>query len=68
MAAYGMGHIMDPLETIDPKQMRAVFPEAPTGGIEAAGGGVDLPLMGHDNLRLRPRVRQGDSRQRRSED
>jgi hypothetical protein len=51
VAAYGMGHIMDPLETIDPKQMRAVFPEAPTGGIEAAGGGVDL-LMGHDNLRL----------------
>jgi len=51
VAAYGMGHIMDPLEKIDPKQMRAVFPEAPTGGIEAASGGVDL-LMGHDNLRL----------------
>ncbi len=51
VAAYGMGHIMDPLETIDPKQMRAVFPEVPTGGIEAAGGGVDL-LTGHDNLRL----------------
>ncbi len=53
VAAYCMGHIMDPLETIDPKQMRAVFPEAPTGGIEAAGGGVDL-LMGHDKLRLFP--------------
>jgi len=53
VAAYGMGHIMDPLETIDPRQMRAVFPEAPTGGIEAAGGGVNL-LMGHDNLRLFP--------------
>jgi hypothetical protein len=53
VATYGMGHIMDPLETIDPRQMRAVFPEAPTRGIEAAGGGVDL-LMGHDNLRLFP--------------
>ncbi len=53
VAAYGIGHIMDLLETIDPRQMRAVFPEAPTGGIEAAGGGVDL-LMGHDNLRLFP--------------
>jgi hypothetical protein len=51
VAAYGMGHIMDLLETINPKQMRAVFPEAPTGGIEAAGRGVDL-LMGHNNLRL----------------
>jgi hypothetical protein len=53
VAAYGMGHIMDPLETIDPVLMRAVFPEAPTGGIEAASGRVDL-LMGHDNLRLFP--------------
>jgi hypothetical protein len=53
VAAYGMGHIMDPLETIDPMLMRAVFPEAPAGGIEAASGGVDL-LMGHDNLRLFP--------------
>jgi hypothetical protein len=53
VAAYGMGHIMDPLETIDPVLMRAVFPEAPTGGIEAASGGVDL-LMGQDNLRLFP--------------
>jgi hypothetical protein len=53
VAAYGMSHIMDPLETVDPKQMRAIFSEAPTGGIEAASGGVDL-LMGHDNMRLFP--------------
>ncbi len=53
VAAYGMGRIMDPLEAVDPLLMRAVFPEAPTGGIEAASGKVDL-LMGHDNLRLFP--------------
>ncbi len=53
VAAYGMGHIMDPLEAVDPQLMRAVFPEAPTGGIEAASGKVDL-LMGQDNLRLFP--------------
>jgi hypothetical protein len=38
VAAYGMGHIMDPLETIDPKQMRAVFPEALTGERRPAEG------------------------------
>jgi hypothetical protein len=53
MAAYAINHIMDPLEAVDPTLMRAVFPEAPTGGIEAASGGVDL-LIGHDNLRLFP--------------
>jgi hypothetical protein len=53
VAAYGMGHIMDPLEKVDLRLMRAVFPEAPTGGIEATGGRVDL-LMGQDNLRLFP--------------
>jgi hypothetical protein len=34
VAAYGIGHIMDPLEAVDPALMRAVFPEAPTGGIQ----------------------------------
>jgi hypothetical protein len=53
VAAYAINHIMDPLEAVDPTLMRAVFPEAPTGGIEAASGGVDL-LIGHDNLRLFP--------------
>jgi hypothetical protein len=53
VAAYGISHIMDPLEAIDPVLMRAVFPEAPTGGIEAASGGVDL-LIGQDNLQLLP--------------
>ncbi len=53
VAAYGINHIMDPLEAVDPMMLRAVFPEAPTGGIEAARGGVDL-LIGHDNLRLFP--------------
>jgi hypothetical protein len=38
VADYGMGHIMDPLEAVDPLLMRAVFPEATTGGIEAASG------------------------------
>jgi len=33
VAAYGMGHIMDPLEEVDLRVMRAIFPEAPTGGI-----------------------------------
>jgi hypothetical protein len=40
-----MSHIMDPLEETDLRLMRAVFPEAPTGGIEAIEGKVDL-LMG----------------------
>jgi hypothetical protein len=53
VAAYGMNHIMAPLETVDPTLMRAVFPEAPTGGLEAASGRIDL-LMGQDNLRLFP--------------
>ncbi len=53
MAAYGMSHIMDPLEETDLRLMRAVFPEAPTGGIEAIEGKVDL-LMGQDNFRLFP--------------
>jgi hypothetical protein len=53
VAAYGMGHIMDPLEKVDLRLMRAVFPEAPTGGIEATRGRVDL-LMGQDNFRLFP--------------
>jgi hypothetical protein len=53
VAAYGISHIMDPLEAVDPGLMRAVFPEAPTGGIETASGGIDL-LIGQDNLRLFP--------------
>ena len=53
VAAYGMSHIMDPLEETDLRLMRAVFPEAPTGGIEAIEGKVDL-LMGQDNFRLFP--------------
>jgi hypothetical protein len=53
VAAYGMSHIMDPLEKTDLRLMRAVFPEAPTGGIEATEGKVDL-LMGQDNFRLFP--------------
>jgi hypothetical protein len=53
VAAYGMSHIMDPLKKIDLRLMRAVFPEAPTGGIEATEGKVDL-LMGQDNFRLFP--------------
>ncbi len=53
VTAYGVSHIMAPLETVDPMLMRAVSPEAPTGGIEAASGGVDL-LIEHDNLRLFP--------------
>jgi hypothetical protein len=53
VAAYGMGHIMDLLEGVDPLLMRAVFLEAQTRGIEVASGKVDL-LMGHDNLRLFP--------------
>jgi hypothetical protein len=48
-----MSHIMDPLERIDLRLMRTVFPEAPTGGIEATEGKVDL-LMGQDNFRLFP--------------
>ena len=53
VAAYGMSHIMDPLEETDLQLMRAAFPEAPTGGIEAVEGKVDL-LMGQDNFRLFP--------------
>jgi hypothetical protein len=53
VAAYRMSHIMDPLEETDLRLMRAVFPEAPTGGIEAIEGKVDL-LMGQDNFRLFP--------------
>jgi hypothetical protein len=53
VAAYGMSHIMDSLEEADLRLMRAVFPEAPTGGIEAIEGKVDL-LMGQDNFRLFP--------------
>jgi hypothetical protein len=48
-----MSHIMDPLEETDLRLMRAAFPEAPTGGIEAVEGKVDL-LMGQDNFRLFP--------------
>jgi hypothetical protein len=48
-----MSHIMDPLEETDLQLMRAAFPEAPTGGIEAVEGKVDL-LMGQDNFRLFP--------------
>jgi hypothetical protein len=53
VAAYGMGHIMAPLEKIDLRLMRAIFPEAPTGGIEATEGKVDL-LKGQDSFRLFP--------------
>ncbi len=53
MAAYGMDHIMSPLEAVDSTWMRAVFPEALTGGLEAASGRVDL-LIGQDNYRLFP--------------
>ncbi len=53
VAAYGMDHIMAPLEAVDPTWMRAVFPEAPTGGLEAASRRVDL-LIGQDNIRVFP--------------
>jgi hypothetical protein len=53
VVAYGMNHSMAPLETVDPMLMRAAFPEAPFGGLEAASGKVDL-LIGQDNLRLFP--------------
>ena len=53
VTAYGIDHIMAPIEAIDPKPMRAVFPEVPTGGLEAVSGRVDL-LIGHDNFRLFP--------------
>ncbi len=60
VTAYGMDHIMAPLEAVDSTWMRAVFPEVPTGGLEAASGRVDL-LIGHDNYKsaaepLRDRV------------
>jgi hypothetical protein len=38
VAAYGMGHIMDPLEEVDLRVMRAIFPEAPTGGLRPQKG------------------------------
>jgi hypothetical protein len=44
---------MAPIEAVDPKWMRAVFPEAPTGALEAVSGKVDL-IMGYDNYRLFP--------------
>jgi hypothetical protein len=53
VSAYGVDHIMAPIEAVDPKWMRAVFPEAPTGALEAVSGKVDL-IMGHDNYRLFP--------------
>ncbi len=53
VAAYGIDHIMAPLEAVDSTWMRAVFPEAPTRGLEAASGRVDL-LIGQDNCRLFP--------------
>ncbi len=53
MSAYGVDHIMAPIEAVDPKWMRAVFPEVPTGALEAVSGKVDL-IMGHDNYRLFP--------------
>jgi hypothetical protein len=53
VAAYGMDHIMAPLEAVDSTWMRAVFPEVPTGGLEAACGRVDL-LIGQDNYKLFP--------------
>jgi hypothetical protein len=53
VTAYGMDHIMAPIEAVDPKWMRAAFPEVPTGGLEAVSGRVDL-LTGHDNFRLFP--------------
>ncbi len=53
MTAYGMDHIMAPMEAVDSKRMRAVFPEVPIGGLEAASGRLDL-LIGQDNYRLFP--------------
>jgi hypothetical protein len=53
VTAYGVDHIMAPLEAVDSEWMRAVFPEVPTGGLEAASGRVDL-LIGHDNCRMFP--------------
>jgi hypothetical protein len=38
VVAYGMDHIMAPLEAVDSTWMRAVFPEVPTRGLEAACG------------------------------
>ncbi len=53
VTAYGMDHIMAPLEAVDSTWMRTVFPEVPTGGLEAASGRVDL-LIGHGNYKLFP--------------
>jgi hypothetical protein len=53
VTAYGADHIMAPLEAADSTWMRAVFPEVPTGGIEAASGRVDL-IIGLDNGKLFP--------------
>ncbi len=49
VAAYGMDHIMAPLEAVSPRWMRAAFPEAPTGGLEAASGRFDL-LIGQPQI------------------
>jgi hypothetical protein len=62
VAACVMGHIMDPLEEVDLRVMRAIFPEAPTGGIETTEGKVDL-LVGQDNFRIIPsRASEGRGR------
>jgi hypothetical protein len=53
VAAYGVDHIMAPLEAVDSMWMRAVFPEALTGELEAASGRVDL-LIGKNILKLFP--------------
>ncbi len=53
VTAYGTDHIMAPLEAVDSMWMRAVFPEVPTGGLEAASGRVDL-LIGLNNYKLFP--------------
>jgi hypothetical protein len=53
VTAYATDHITAPLEAADSTWMRAVFPQVPTGGIEAASGRVDL-LIGLDNGRLFP--------------
>jgi hypothetical protein len=49
VATCGMSYIMALIDAVEYSLMRAVFLEAPTGGLEAASGKVDL-LIGQDNL------------------
>ncbi len=52
VTAYGIEHIMAPMEEGDPAPMRAAFPEVPAnGGLVIASGKVGL-LVGQDKLSL----------------